>query len=294
MELLKVLPVANNLGEGVQWNATDGAFWWTDIHSRHLYRHHLDSAETSRFDMPERLCAFAFINGAARRILAAFETGIAVYDIDTGDIDWRHRVEPSGTGRRFNDGRTDRQGRFWVGTMVEDAAKAGEASASLYRLDLDGSLHRMLDGIAISNGLCLSPDSRTLYFADSPTGHIDRFDFDPALGAIANRTRLAQMEPCQYPDGAVVDAEGFIWTAQWGGGRVLRLRPDGVIDREIALPAAQVTCVAFGGPDLDVICVTSAREGLNDAALATQPEAGNVFLFKGDVRGLIEARYMGR
>ncbi|WP_029012631.1 SMP-30/gluconolactonase/LRE family protein [Niveispirillum irakense] len=289
--LIATLPVANILGEGVQWNPRDGAFWWTDIQSRRLYRHHLASGETRVFETPERLCAFAFIDGRDG-MMAAFETGFALYDPETGALDWRHRPESGDTGRRFNDGRTDRQGRFWVGTLVEDAAKAGGGStAALYRLDRDGSLERMVEDVAISNGLCWSPDSSLLYFADSPTQKIRVFDFNAAAGTLANPRLFAEMAPGNYPDGAIIDAEGHMWTAQWGGSRVLRYRPDGTLAYELTLPVEQPTCVAFGGPDMDILCVTSARDGLSEAALETQKEAGHTFLFKMDVQGLAEIPY---
>lgn len=289
-KLIATLPVANILGEGVQWNPRDGSFWWTDIHGKRLYRHHLASNQTSFIATPERVGTFAFLAGDDR-LMVAFETGFALFHPVTGALDWKHRPEAGGTGRRFNDGRVDRQGRFWAGTLVENADKAGENSAALWRLDRDGSLHRMLDGVSIANGLCWSPDSTILYFADSPTQKISRFDFDAATGAMTNRRLFAHTAPGHYPDGAIIDAEGHMWSAQWGGHKVLRLDPTGAVRTVLEMPVEQPTCIAFGGPDLSIACVTSARDGLSPAALESQPAAGHAFLYQMDVKGLAELPY---
>ena len=290
--LIRVLPVANILGEGVQWNAADQAFWWTDIHARRLYRHHLATDSTRHWDLPERLGSFCF-PAAGPGIIAAFETGFARFDPETGDLAWLHRPEAGGTGRRFNDGRVDRQGRFWAGTMVEDAAKAGAGTASLWCLDRDGSLHRRVDGIAISNGLGWSVDGTLLHLADSVPGTVTRYRQDTATGALSDPTPWLQLPPGDSPDGATVDGEGGYWSAIWGGSRLSRYRPDGTEDGRILLPVTQPTCVSFGGPGMDVLCVTSARDGLSPGALAAQPQAGHIFLFQGPVRGLEEGRYAG-
>jgi L-arabinonolactonase len=292
MTLIDVIPAANILGEGVQWNADDGAFWWTDIQARQIWRRCLRSGDHQIFTVPERVGSFAFVAGHARRIVAAFETGVGLYDLESGKLEWLHRLETLGSGRRGNDGRTDRNGRFWFGTMVEDAAKVGTASASLYRLDRDGSLHRLLGDIAISNGLCFSPTSHALYFADSPTRRIRRFAFNATVGTLAGpEEAFAETPEGHYPDGATIDSAGHLWSAQWGGWQVVRYRPDGSLERTLRLPVEQPTCLAFGGERLDTLCIVSARDGLSPAALQKQPQAGHAFLYHVDVAGLPEVRY---
>ncbi len=282
-----VVPVAAILGEGVRWNPADEAFWWTDIQSRRLYHYQPETCAIGHFDLPERLGAFSFVAGEDG-LVCAFETGFARFWPESGRIIWLHRVEEAGSGRRLNDGRTDAQGRFWAGSMVEDAARAGDNSAALYRLDGDGTLSCLREGIAISNGLCSSPDGARLYFADSPTRQI-RF-FDPREDSVLSGpgTLFAETPPGAFPDGAAVDSDGCLWVALWGGGRVARFAPDGQLLLELPVPASQPTCVSFGGPDLDLLCVTSARDGLSESALAAEPEAGHAFIFRVGVRGLPE------
>lgn len=282
MKPLATIQAGNDLGEGPHWNERDGRLWWLDIHGRRLHRLDPESGAVASVETPERLCSFAFLPGLGGRILAAFETGLAYFDIDTKSVEWIARPEPSCSGRRFNDGRTDRQGRFWVSTMVE----GGEPdSASLYRFDGDGTLTPQLGGIAIGNAICVSPDGGTLYFADTPKKIIFAFDLDAETGTLSGRRIFAEADR-GYPDGAVTDAEGCLWSARWGAGEIVRHAPDGRIISRLSVPAKQSSCIAFGGADYKILFVTSAREGLDAAALSKDPEAGNLFLYRSDVAGL--------
>lgn len=285
MKLLSIVPSANHLGEGPLWNEHDGKLWWTDIHQRRLHRLNPASGALETIETPERLCSYAFLPGGGSRILAAFETGLAYFDIDTKSLDWIARPEILGSGRRFNDGRTDLQGRFWVGTMVEDDAKAGPDSGVLFRLDGTGELTAQAVGVSISNSLCTSPDGRTLYFSDTPKRVIFAFDLAPDSGAISNKRFFAEVTE-GYPDGAVVDEEGCLWSARWGAGEVVRHAPDGAVVSRHKVPAGQPSCPGFGGADRKTLFVTSAREGLDAAQLAADPEAGNLFVFQAEVAGL--------
>ncbi len=286
-ELIAVLPVANRLGEGVLWNPADGAFWWTDIHAKRLYRHVLATGRTGWVETPHRLCAFAFLEPPGR-ILAAFDTGLAYFTPDTGAVDWLHRPPELGRGLRLNDGRVDRQGRFWVGAMCEDTDAAPFGAATLYRLDRDLDLTRVLTGIGISNGICWSVDGTRFHFADSPRQTITRYDSDPRTGTLGPPRPFASTTGEAYPDGAIIDSEDHMWSAQWGGGRVVRYDPRGVIRDEIILPVTQPTCAAFGGEDLSLLCVTSAWDGLSAEDRAREPRAGDVFIYSVDVPGVPE------
>jgi L-arabinonolactonase len=287
MEPIDTIRVGNTLGEGVLWNVETQTLWWTDIHTRTLYRHDYRTRQTETTATPERLCSFAFVRGS-RKLIAAFESGLAFYDPDTGATEWIARPEVR-AGIRFNDGRVDRQGRFWAGTMVE--AEAPHESAQLFSFAADGRLLTKENGISISNGICWSPDSTRFYFADSPLRTIFVYDFDAPSGTISNKRIFAATPEGAYPDGANVDAEGFLWSAHWGAGQVVRYAPDGTVDRTIDVPASQPTCIAFGGPDLDLLFVTSARDGLKENALLRHPSAGDVFIYRVGVRGLPDARF---
>lgn len=287
---IDVIAAGDLHGEGPLWNTEDGRLWWTDIHGRRLHRHDPRSGRDDILAMPDRLCAFAFIEGDDTRILAAFADGIGFLDLRSLRVDWIARPE-CGTGRRFNDGRVDRDGRFWIGSMVEDA-RATPASAALWRLDGDGRFAVQLEGVRISNGLCCSPDGGTLFFADSPTGRIDAFDLSPA-GELRDRRAFATVGNGE-PDGSAIDCEGCVWNAAWGAGRVVRYSPAGEVLRVIELPVSQPSCVAFGGDDLRTLYVTSSRLELGESDLLRQPLAGHVFALDAGVAGLPESRFRPR
>jgi len=286
MEPVRIIAVENTLGECPLWDARTQSLWWTDIQARQLLRYDAED-QVTRFTTPERLCSFGFTQ-AAGTLIAAFESGLALYAPETQAVTWlaRPALPP---GVRFNDGRVDRQGRFWSGTMVE--ADGAPPRGTLYRLDAARVLTEHEHGIAISNSLCWSPDGTRLYFADSPRRTIFVYDFDTAAGTLSNRRIFATTPEGAYPDGANVDSEGYLWSAHWGAGRVVRYAADGTVDRVLELPAEQPSCVAFGGPDLDLLFVTTARDGLTPEALARQPHCGNVFVYKVGVRGLPDGRF---
>ena len=289
VELVDVVAVSNILGEGVLWNARTARLWWTDIQARRLFRYDPITRTLDKIATPERLASFAFVAGS-ERLIAAFESGLALYDPASGTVDWLYRLEPGAVAIRFNDGRTDRQGRFWAGTMVE--GDGPEPLGRLYCLERYGHVTRQSDPVFIANALCASPDGRQLYFADSTQRTIFAYDLDTASGALSGRRVFAQTPPGAFPDGAVVDRDGFIWNAHWGAGRVVRYAPDGSIDTVVDIPASQASCVAFGGTGLDLLFVTSAREGLNSDMLLRQPSAGNLFVYKTDAVGLSDAEFV--
>ncbi len=278
------------LGEGVLWDADTQSLWWTDIEGRRL--HHLDwtTRDHRIFETPERLCSFALTDRESV-LLAAFETGIARFAPGSQQLRWLDRPLQPGSGIRFNDGRTDRSGRFWTGTMRERGA-ATLASGSLYSFDLRQGLRAHAQDIEISNSICFSPDGMQSYWADSARHRIYTAALDSTAGSLGSVGAFADTAPGSSPDGANVDATGRIWNAQWGGSRVVCYSPGGDIERELLLPVSQPTCIAFGGPDMNLLFVTSARDELSDAELAAQPLAGHLFVYETDVRGLSDARFI--
>ena len=265
------------------------ALWWTDIQERRLYRYDWATRKWKTFPTPERIGSFGLIEGHSA-IIAAFESGIALYEPRGGTPKWLARPDANNPGVRFNDGRADRQGRFWAGTMVETEPRTGRAN--LYCVDRSGQARQRENGITISNGICWSPDSSRFYFADSALRTIYSYEFNPGTGAITNRREFVRTPEGAHPDGASVDAEGYLWSAHWGAGRVVRYTPDGEIDRILEVPVSQPTCVAFGGPGLDLLFVTSAREGLSETELAQQPSAGDIFVYKMGCVGLAENHFI--
>jgi L-arabinonolactonase len=236
--------------------------------------------------LPERLGSFGFVEGSDK-IVGAFESGFALYHPESAQLDWLARPEHEAVNMRFNDGRVDRQGRFWAGSMVEGE---GRPQGKLYCLQGAQPIV-CLTGIAISNSICFSADGRHLYFADTPQRTIVRYDIDAANGALGSRQIFVQTPQGAFPDGSNIDAQGHLWNAHWGAGRVVRYAPDGSISGEIDIPTMQPTCIAFGGKNLDLLFVSSARQHMSEETLARQPHAGDVFVYQLNVKGLTDARF---
>lgn len=280
VELVDIIRCRNTLGEGVLWDARSQSLWWTDIEESALYRYRPKTGSLQKIPTPERLASFGFIAGT-HLLIAAFASGFAFFDPYSGDVDWITRPLAEKSGIRLNDGRVDGAGRFWCGTVTETSGPTGV----LYCLHGDGRLSENMHGIRIANTICWSPDTTRMYFADSPQHKIDVHDFDVATGLMSAPRTFAELEGGFEPDGAVTDAEGFLWNAQWGAGRIVRYSPDGGIDHILPLPVSQPTCLSFGGQNLDHLFVTSARKNLSALELEAQPLAGNLFIFKTSTRG---------
>ena len=284
-----VLPARAVLGEGPLWDVAERVLYWVDIKGRAVHRFDPATGRDARWPMPEEVGSLAV--RARGGLVLALRSGFHLFDPATGALAPVARPEPDRRENRFNDGKPDRQGRFWAGSMHDpETAPTG----ALYRLDPDHSCHRMTDGLVCSNALCWSPDGRTMYHADTSRRTVWAWEFDPVGGAIAHRRVFVELPPdAGAPDGATVDAEGFVWLAHWDGWRLSRLDPDGRVERVVRLPVQRPTCPAFGGPDLDVLFVTSASIELDAAALAAQPCAGGILALRPGVRGLPEARFAG-
>jgi sugar lactone lactonase YvrE len=285
-KLLDIIETRNILGEGPHWNAADARLWWTDIHASRVFRLDPATRAVDTIEMPERVGCLTFCEGAEHILLVAFESGLGLYHLAGGRIDWLCRPEAGATGRRFNDGRVDRQGRFWVSTMIEDGALAAPGSAGLFCLDQAGQFTQHVAGVEIGNGICFSPDGGTLYFADSPRQTIHAYELHTQTGRIAGRRHFASVRE-GFPDGAAVDEEGCMWSARWGAGCVVRHAPDGAVLETLPVPVSQPTCVAFGGADLRLMFVTSARDGLCGAG----PREGALLVYETAVAGLADQRY---
>lgn len=285
--LIESLKVKNTLGEGIIWDAASTCIWWTDIDGSMLYRYQPVDKQLDHWTTPERLGCFALVSDSDF-LICGFASGFAYFNPHNGELQWLQKIEQDNPGTRLNDGRADRQGRFWAGSMVE----SGDLGAgALYCLNQQLQVASKVSGLSIANGLCWSPDSRVMYHTDTPSQSINRYDFDPLTGAISNQSGLVRTEPGCFPDGSTVDAQGYIWNAQWGASQVVRYSPDGEIDFILPLPVSQPTCVAFGGPQLDRLFITSATQGLDKQALLAQPEAGNVFVFQTNITGTPDSRF---
>ncbi|MDO7084797.1 SMP-30/gluconolactonase/LRE family protein [Pseudocolwellia sp. AS88] len=277
-ELLKVIPSQCQLGEGVLWHIEQQAIYWIDIEAKHLYRYFVANDIMEKFTLPQRIGSFAF-TPIDDQIVAAFEQGVARYNIKTSSLEWLSQPELNITGNRFNDGKTDQQGRFWAGTMVEKLTTP-EQKASLYCIDHQLNCHIKVNKLSISNGLCWNKAGDILFHTDSPSHSIFKYDFCQTTGSISNKQLFATTHYSAFPDGSTVDADDHLWNAQWGNSQVIRYDTNGDIALSILLPVSQPSCVTLGGPNLDWLIVTTAKQGLSKRQLLTQPLAGNVFIFQ--------------
>lgn len=288
MKIVRVAGATDILGEGPVWDVDDQALYWVDIRGPSVRRLDWRSQRVQSWPMPEMVGSLAVREKGA--LLVALKSALCFFDPGTGAFQRVCAPEADRPDMRFNDGKCDRQGRFWAGTM-NDVTR--EPQGTLYRLDAARGCSPMQTGIRIPNSLCWSPDGRVMYFSDSLARMIFAYSFDPGTGELGERGEFAAVEQPAIPDGATVDAAGFVWCAHYDGWRIVRFAPDGRIDRVVELPVQRPTSVQFGGPDLDILFVTTATQKLTQEELAAQPLAGAVLLLDVGVRGLPEPRYSG-
>jgi sugar lactone lactonase YvrE len=284
-----VLDIRASLGECPVWSVAEQALYWVDINAPALNRFDPVSGTNTVWSMPESIGSFALrMRGG---FVVALRSAIWFVDRD-GKLERKVIDAPYDPAHhRFNDGRADAQGRFWVGSMNE---KRDAASGKLYRLDTDLKLATMVDGITISNGLGFTPDGRTMYHADTTVRTVWSYALDPASGAISDKRVFAQFAgDTDRPDGAAVDREGCYWSAFYRGGKIVRLSPRGELLAEYPLPSMCPTMCAFGGPDLHTLYVTTARQQRDEAELARLPQSGGLFAMRVQVPGQVEPKFAG-
>lgn len=284
-----VLDLKASLGESPTWSVAEQALYFVDINAPSLVRFDPASGTHRSMPMPSSIGCFGL--RASGGFVVALRDGVWLADAG-GRLERRLAAAPYDPAHhRFNDGRVDREGRFWVGTMNE---KRDANTAALYRLERDGSLTRVLDDIMISNGLAWSPDGATMYHADTPTHTLRAFAFDAASGTpSAPRVFARWSGETDRPDGGAVDSAGHYWTAFYRGGKVVELDRAGRVVRELPIPAMCPTMCAFGGADLHTLYVTTARQQRPDDELARFPQSGGVFALQVDVPGLPEPAFAG-
>jgi sugar lactone lactonase YvrE len=277
------------LGEGAIWHPTENKLYWINIEGKELHIFNAEDSTDKILRLGERVGTVVPVaDGGA---LVALQTGIHFINTQTGDLQFLVNPLPH-YNIRFNDGKCDAAGRFWVGSMhLEQTTGA----ASLYRMDIDGSVHKMLDHVSISNGITWSADNKTMYYVDSPLNTIDAFDYDINSGAISNRRVIATIDgELGGPDGMTIDEEGKLWVALWGGNGVGRFDPaTGKLLQKIDVPAPHIASCTFGGKNLDILYITSAREGMSEQQLEQYPLSGGLFSTQPGVKGVPAAFYKG-
>ena len=270
------------LGEGPIWHAGRQQLFFFDINEQTLFAVTTDGEIADSWLFNETVAAAAIIDNDT--LALATESGLKEFDLATGGMNRINEIEADNPVTRTNDSRVHPSGAFWIGTMTKSEQEAPVGSVYHYRA---GTLTTLKSGIKIPNATCFSPDGRIAYWADTPTKKIMQCPTDPATGLpIGDWTLFADVaEGRGYPDGAVVDSEGYLWNAKWGGACVVRHAPDGSVDRIVEVPVSQVTCPAFGGPDLKTMFITTAAKNLSPEQLAAEKHAGSLFAIAVDVAG---------
>jgi sugar lactone lactonase YvrE len=275
------------LGESPLWHPMEKCLYWVDIVAATLYRLNRDGS-TQKFIMPSEIGSIAW--SGKEGLIAALSDRFVSINTNTGDIQTIALALQGIKGVMFNDGKCDRQGRFWAGTKdIEEKRPLG----SLYCLDKGGKVAEMLNGFTVSNGIAWNLDNSLMYICDSPARQIYQYEFDPIRGRLGQVQVFVQVpEEEGFPDGLTVDSEGYLWSCHWDGWRITRYSPTGEVDSVIPMPVPRPTSCCFGGPELKTLYVTSASIGLSAAKLADAPQSGQIFAVELNVKGLPESAYL--
>ncbi|WP_059170364.1 SMP-30/gluconolactonase/LRE family protein [Bacillus sp. FJAT-27445] len=289
-EVELVIDAKATLGEGPCWDQKAGVLYWVDIEGEKVHIYNPASGEDRELNIGQMVGAI--VPRKKGGAVVALESGFHFLNLETGGMEPIGDPEAEIESNRFNDGKCDPSGRFWAGTM---SLNGEEEQGALYCLETDLSFKKKLGGLGISNGLAWSPNKKHLYFIDTPTGKVVRYNYELETGEITEpKDVVAMPEGEGHPDGMTIDKEGCLWIAHWGGGRVSRWNPaSGEKMEEIQVPAVNVTSCAFGGTDLNELYITTARNGMNDEELELYPHAGGVFKVKPGVKGMPAYEFSG-
>jgi sugar lactone lactonase YvrE len=275
--LAVVHPHISLIGEGPVWDAEKQVICWLDILNGEIHEYNPVTSAFKTISVGQMVGSFAIC--ADGGMISGLEKGVAFIDRETGEPDIFASPEIHIAGNRFNEGKCDPQGRFWVGTMSHVYEPE---MGNLYTVEKDNQLSKKVEKVGISNGLAWSPDHQTMYYIDTLTYEVAAFDYDAETGDISNRrTALKFPESGGYPDGMTIDSEGMLWIAFWDGWHVRRYNPQtGEKLLEIAVPAARASSCTFGGENFEDLYITTARAGLTPEQLEEQPLAGTTFVWK--------------
>jgi sugar lactone lactonase YvrE len=282
-EVTLELEIAAELGEGAFWNQKTQELYWVDILGKKLYIYNPSTKLNTFFIMPSRIGTV--VPQTDSTAVIALEDGIYIQNTKNGSLTRLSNLESDMPENRFNDGKCDPNGNLWVGSMH---LAENEPLAKLYRIAPNGTATAMLDNITISNGIVWTKDTKTLYYIDTPTANIRAFDFDTESSTISNE-RVAVKVPTAlgYPDGMAIDEQDNLWVGMWNGNAVVCFDPKtGEMINRIEVPAHNVTSCAFGGPNLDILYITSATVDMTEEEKAEFPLAGSVFAVNPGVKGV--------
>ena len=287
MKASLLLDAKATLAEGPFWHPEEQLLYWVDIEQGYLHIYNPETKEDRLLPTGTRIGEVVPVKGDGA--IVALQNGLHKIDTQTGALEFI--TNPLAEDIRFNDGRCDPSGRFWIGSMALDERNG---AAALYRFDKDKSIHLMLDNVSISNGIVWTSDKKKMYYVDSPTKQITEFDYDDITGEISNRRVAVDIKIDGFPDGMIIDNEDKLWTALWGGCAVARWDPEtSELLQKIEVDALHVSACTFGGKNLNTLYITTARKGLNAAQLEEYPLSGSLFAIDLDIKGVPTEYYQG-
>ena len=289
MEKLEhLLPVQNQCGETPIWVPEEKALYWVDTGDRSVYRYTPSDGWFQRY--PVAVGSQALARKSADEWVLLSTSGVSLWERKSNRCRFLGNPVADSPRLEFCDCAVDPRGRLLAGTYNADKFDAPDGA--YYRLEADGSFHEIERGLVFTNGIAFSPDGKTMYGAEMFARRLLAWDYNPEAGTVSRRRVLAELEPdAGYPDGVIVDAEGYLWVGHWAGWRVSRYTPAGKVDRVIRLPVPTAPCMAFGGRNLDELYITTAYKGLSDEQRQAAPWSGDLFRVRLDVRGRIEPRF---
>lgn len=287
-----LVPSGDKCGEGAVWSTDENAVYWTDVTRFLIHRFDLASSSLQSWFFDEPVVAISLTSKPGQMLVALASRLVNWWPATDQRTDFGFALQ--GYPRvRFNDGRSDPAGNFWVGSMKNNVlpdgelGEAGKGEGVLYRVDPAGAVTEWRQGLGISNTLCWSPDARSFYFADTLENEIRVYDYDKASGEISNERPFLTGFARGHPDGSAIDSEGYLWNCRFGGGCILRLAPDGSVDRVVEMPVQNATTCTFGGPDLKTLFITTA-------SIISPPGnrlAGSLFALDVEVPGMAENKF---
>lgn len=290
MQIKAIVDCKTVLGEGPLWDTREQKLYWIDSYGAKIFRSDENGGGVESWDVPAKIGSLALRAGGGA--ILSLADGFYLFDFETGKAELMHSVKHKADTVRINDGKVDQRGRFVSGSIeITETA----AAAELYSVGVDHSVRKIDDNIVVSNGPCWSPDGSIFYFADSRSRAIWAYDYDLATGDATNKRKFCDFGPEDgLPDGATVDAEGYVWSAGVYKSKIHRFAPDGRRVLTIAMPVVCVTSVMFGGRNLDRLYATSMSEAPVPGIVETGPLAGSLFVIDGlGIKGLPEYRYGG-
>ena len=271
------------LGEGPIWNAKTQELYWVDILSNQLHIFSPEDNENRTLDVPSPIGTV--VPFTSRQAVVALEDGVYKINLSSGDLQLLSDVEADMPGNRLNDGKCDPAGNFWVGSMNYPQ---NEATGNVYKIEPDGKTTKMIDSVTISNGIVWDRRAKTMFYIDTPTGVIRAYDYNKEDATISNERVVVTVDPADgSPDGMTIDANNNLWVGLWNGNALAHYNSKtGELIQKLEVPAHNVTAAAFGGPDLDILYITTAKVDMTPEELEKYPLAGSIFRYKPEVGGL--------